>query len=79
MSKHSQTPATLIKDRGGPHAVARALGIKPGAVRMWAQRNVLPRAAWPELLDAFPDLSIEALREIEAATRRAEAPAQDAA
>lgn len=60
------TPADVIEEKGGSAAVARALGIEPVTVRMWKSRNRLPRSAWPELTDAFPDLDNDALRAIEA-------------
>jgi hypothetical protein len=60
----------FIDRRGGPAVVARATGHKPGAVALWRHRNRLPRSAWPEILDAFPDVGLEDLKRIEAATAR---------
>ena len=65
----------FIDSRGGATAVARATGYKPGTVALWRHRNKLPRTAWPEIIEAFPDVTIDALREIETIS----APAQDAA
>lgn len=59
----------FIDDRGGPGAVARATGYKPGAVSLWRHRQRLPRSAWPEIVDAFKDVTVEQLREIEASPR----------
>lgn len=57
----------LIHTLGGPHSVARQIGKRPGAVRMWVQRDLIPRTAWPDLIDAFPDLTLEKLKLLEAA------------
>lgn len=45
--------------------------MRPGAVRMWKQRNTLPRTNWPEIIAAFPDLTLDELRGIEARGRAA--------
>jgi hypothetical protein len=60
--------ADFIDKKGGPAAVANATGHKPGAVALWKHRKKLPRAAWPEILEAYPDTSLSDLRAIEAAT-----------
>jgi hypothetical protein len=57
----SQTPAEIIDAKGGPAAFAAAIGYVPGAVRMMKHRNHIPRTAWPEVLRAFPDLTLEVL------------------
>ena len=61
------TPAQLIKDRGGAAAVAQALNLKRTTVQMWRVRNRIPRTAWPEIIEAFPDLTLEQLKAAEAA------------
>lgn len=67
MARTPLSPKELINTRGGPHTFARKVRRKPGAVRMWVARNVLPRSAWPEIIEAFPDLTIDDLKRIEAA------------
>lgn len=66
-----KTPKILIAELGGPHAVAEKVGRRPGAVRMWVNRDVLPRPAWPELLSAFPQLTMDDLRDVERAGKAA--------
>lgn len=56
----------FIDAKGGPASVARSTGYKPGAVALWRHRNKLPRSAWPEILEAFPDTTIADLKAIEA-------------
>lgn len=63
----SKSPAQFIDDHGGPHAFARKLGIEPGTVRMWKVRQSIPRTAWPEIIDAIPGLTLDDLRQVEAA------------
>lgn len=65
------TPAEFIDENGGPTVIARRTGRRPGAVALWRHRNKIPRSAWPELLDAFPQLTMDDLRCIEAATAKA--------
>ena len=57
--------AEFIDKKGGPAAVARATGYKPGAVALWRHRNKLPRTAWPEIIDAYPDITLSELKAIE--------------
>lgn len=59
----------FIDVKGGPAAVARSTGYKPGAVALWRHRNKLPRSAWPEIIDAFPGVTMDELRAIETASR----------
>jgi hypothetical protein len=61
------TVATIIDEKGGAAVFAEKVGRRPGAVRVWKHRNQFPRKAWPEIITAFPDLSLERLTEIEAA------------
>jgi hypothetical protein len=62
----AESAATIIDEMGGPTAVARAIHKRSGAVRAWKHRNAIPRGAWPELLEAFPDLTMDRLRATEA-------------
>lgn len=58
---------TIIDDLGGPTKVAGAVRRSPGAIRMWRVRKQIPRASWPDLLDAFPDLTMTDLKATERA------------
>ena len=62
------TTASDFVDRfGGPKAVADATGKTPGAVSLWKNRNRIPRDAWPDLMKAFPDVSLDDLLALERA------------
>lgn len=65
------TAEQFIEARGGTTTVANSTGYKPGAVALWKHRNKLPRTAWPEIVRAYPDVSIEDLLKVEAASERA--------
>ncbi|WGM47680.1 hypothetical protein KOAAANKH_02562 [Brevundimonas sp. NIBR10] len=54
-----------IDANGGPTAVARTLDKKVGTVCVWSFRNVLPRSVWPEILQSFPDTTMDVLLETE--------------
>jgi hypothetical protein len=56
-----------IIDSLGASAMAAKLSLKPATVRMWKFRKRIPRTAWPELIEVFPDLSVEVLKAAEAA------------
>ena len=60
-----KTAVDFIDARGGPAAIARATERQPGAVALWRHRNKLPRSAWPEIIKAFPDVTIDQLIAIE--------------
>lgn len=62
------TAAEFIDAKGGPAQVSRDTGHKAGAVALWRHRNKLPRSAWPELMEAYPDVSLASLKAIEAAS-----------
>ncbi len=72
------TARDLIEQKGGNSAVAAATGYQPGAVALWRHRNRLPRTAWPELMTAFPDITLADLLAIESAND-ADTPPQEAA
>ncbi len=59
--------AQFIEERGGPSGVAAKLSERPATVRMWRYRNRLPRSKWLELMEAFPDLTVEKLAQMERA------------
>lgn len=62
-----QTVGQIIEAKGGSAAFAKACGLEASAVRMMKYRNKLPRTAWPEIMTAFPDLTLDVLRASEAA------------
>jgi hypothetical protein len=68
----ADTPIQFIDTRGGPTAVANATGHKVGAVNVWRHRNKIPRTAWPEVMLAFPDVSMPDLLEMEKLSGRDE-------
>lgn len=61
----SKSPAEIIEQKGGAAVFAKAVGKQPTAVRLWKFRGQFPRAAWPEISRAFPDLTQDVLLEIE--------------
>ncbi len=69
------TPIQFIDARGGPTAVANATGHKVGAVNVWRHRNKIPRTAWPEVMTAFPDVTMADLLAMEKISGREEAVA----
>jgi hypothetical protein len=62
----SKSVSEIIAAKGGPAAFAAKVKRRPGAVRAWKHRNYFPRDAWPEIIKAFPDLSLDRLIKIEA-------------
>lgn len=64
------SPAQIIDDKGGSAAVASKVGRRPGAVRAWKHRNRFPREAWPEIIGAYPDITLATLIEMEARAAR---------
>lgn len=46
----------------GAKVIAEKLEIPVGRVRVWKFRNVIPRSAWAEIIDAFPDVTLEMLK-----------------
>ena len=55
------THRDIIKNNGGARAVAEALRVRTETVRMWLFRERIPRTAWPELIQAFPTITLDAL------------------
>jgi hypothetical protein len=62
-----KSAAALIIERGDYEAVAQKLGIKAGTVAAWKSRNRIPRQVWPEVMDIFPDLTLDDLKATERA------------
>lgn len=63
--------ADLIEAKGGAAKVAEATGFTPVTVRMWKYRRSIPRAAYAEMLQAFPDITLDLLKAGEAHKRAA--------
>jgi hypothetical protein len=57
--------ADIIDQLGKPAEVAAKIGVDPVVVRMWKHRNKLPRTMWPELLQAYPSITMDALLKTE--------------
>jgi hypothetical protein len=68
-----KTPSQLIDAKGGPAVFAKAIKVEPSAARMMKHRNKIPRSAWPEIIEAFPDVSMADLKALEQASSGAEA------
>jgi hypothetical protein len=60
-----RSAAEFIEAKGVPALVA-ATGRTPGAIRVWKHRSRFPREAWLELAQAFPELTLEVLTDLEA-------------
>lgn len=65
-----RSPAQIIDDKGGAAKFADAVGVKPSHARVWKHRDQFPRAFWPEIGTAFPDLDTETLLAAEKAGKR---------
>lgn len=55
------THSEIIATKGASEIAAR-LGVPPINVRMWKSRNTIPRSAWAELIDAYPDVTLGLLK-----------------
>lgn len=65
-------PRAFIDDRlGGTDTVSEKIQRTPSAVRMWVHRRTVPRSIWPELLEAYPDLTIDELKAVNTAAKAA--------
>lgn len=51
-------------DTYGPAKVADAAKKSVAAVRVWRWRHVIPRSAWPDLIDGL-EVTLDQLREVE--------------
>lgn len=63
------TASEIIDAKGGPAAFARMIGKTSGSVRVWKHRNQIPREAWPEIIAALPEISLEILMMTEGPAR----------
>lgn len=55
------THADIISAKGAAEIAGR-IGVPPINVRMWKSRNTIPRSAWAELIDAYPDVTLDLLK-----------------
>lgn len=55
------THADIIAAKGAAEIAAR-IGVPSINVRMWKKRNTIPRSAWAELIDAYPDVTLDSLK-----------------
>jgi len=60
-----KTAAQIIDAKGGSATFAARVKRSPGAVSVWKHRNRFPRDAWPEIMQAFPDLTLRRLLQLE--------------
>lgn len=68
----SETTAEFIEAKGA-EVIAERLRVEVGTVRVWKHRKSIPRATWPELIEAFPELTLDRLKAMEGRS-----PTQDA-
>lgn len=61
------TRSFIVEKLGGTEAAAARLKKSEGAVRMWAHRKRVPRPVWPEILEAYHNVTLGDLRALEEA------------
>jgi hypothetical protein len=54
------THAEIITEKGTAE-IAEKCGVSPAHVRVWKNRGI-PRAAYAEIMDAFPDVTLAMLK-----------------
>ena len=57
----------------GVKTLSLVLNASEDTIYTWRSRRMVPRAHWPELLLAYPELGLRDLLEMEAARERADA------
>ena len=57
----------LIENCGGDEAFASAIDARIGTVRVWKTRARIPRTAWPEIMRAYPAVTLDLLMATETA------------
>lgn len=67
-----KTHSDIVAGKGASEIAAK-LGVPAINVRMWKKRNVIPRSAWAELIEAYPDITLDLLK----AARQGDLPAND--
>jgi hypothetical protein len=55
------THSEIVKALGAK-IIADRIDVPVGRVRVWKCRNIIPRSAWAELIDAFPTVTLEKLK-----------------
>ena len=60
----NSTPASVIAAVGVAE-FAQRISASVGKVRVWKHRNKFPRQAWPEISNAFPELTTDTLLAME--------------
>ena len=50
----TNTVDQIIERLGGPAEIAKVAPFKDGAIRQWKFKGVIPRKAWPDLIEKFP-------------------------
>lgn len=63
-----KTPTDFIDAKGGPAKIAEETGHGAGAIALWRHRNKIPRTAWPEIMEAYADVTLAELKEMEASS-----------
>jgi hypothetical protein len=63
----TETVSDLIKEMGGPQRIAGKLNSPPSRVHVWASRGAIPRPVWPDLIAAYPKITLARLRNTEPA------------
>lgn len=58
------THADIIASKGAAD-IASKLGIPAVNVRLWKHRCTIPRSAWAELIHAYADITLDALKNAE--------------
>lgn len=56
----------IVSLKGGVEKFAGALHQRPATVRQWIWRKKFPRTIWPEIVEAYPDITLEQLKLVEA-------------
>lgn len=64
----STNPAldSIMRECGGAEGIAKRLKVRPSRVHVWTSRKSIPRAIWPELIAAYPKVTLKRLKAAEA-------------
>lgn len=69
--EENATRKFIVEKLGGTEAAADRLKRSEGAVRMWMHRKRIPRPIWPEVLDAYHNVTLGDLKALELTVDRA--------